>query len=213
MAFRVAMGADWDGWPSGTKDISPNSPGCDRATCGFGTLSALAHFGYARSGRAWTGGIAVLMTGILMGLGGTVAMDLWALILERAGVQGRPDWAMPGRWLGHVPRGRLFHDDIGRAAVVRGERGLGWALHYGVGIVYGVVFVALAGAGWMAEKPFLPVWAFSIATIAAGWFLLQPGMGLGWAASRTAAPGRARIMGLVAHTVFGLGMWGTALAL
>ncbi|MGR3515413.1 MAG: DUF2938 family protein [Paracoccaceae bacterium] len=44
-------------------------------------------------------------------------------------------------------------------------------------------------------------------TIAAGWFLLQRGMGLGWAGSRTPSPLRVRVMGLVAHTVFAVGMW------
>ena len=67
-------------------------------------------------------------------------------------------------------------------------------------------------ADWLAAPTFLPVWIFALITIAAGWFLLQPGMGLGWAAARTANPGKARIMGLIAHTVFGLGMWAAARA-
>ena len=54
-------------------------------------------------------------------------------------------------------------------------------------------------------------WAFGIATLAAGWFLLQPGLGAGVAASRTPNPGRQRIEGLIGHTVFGLGLWLTAL--
>lgn len=145
--------------------------------------------------------------GIIMGLAGTLAMDIWALALERFAGQGRPNWAMPGRWLGHLPTGRVFHDDIGAASAVPGERGLGWALHYGVGIVYGVAFVLIAGPGWIADPTFLPVWVFSVLTIAAGWFLLQPGMGLGWAASRTASPWKVRALGLAAHTVFAVGMW------
>ena len=60
---------------------------------------------------------------------------------------------------------------------------------------------------------FLPVWLFSIFTIVAGWFLLQPGMGLGWAAAKTPAPWKVRGLGLLAHTAFGLGMWGVALSL
>jgi hypothetical protein len=54
---------------------------------------------------------------------------------------------------------------------------------------------------------------FSVLTIAAGWFVLQPGMGLGWAAAKTPAPWKARGFGLLAHTVFGLGMWAVALGL
>lgn len=146
-----------------------------------------------------------------MGLGGTVAMDVWAWTLARAGVAPFPNWAMPGRWLGHVFGGRVFHDDIAAVDPVAGELGLGWALHYGVGVLYGIVFVLLAGAEWNTEPTFFPIWIFSLITIAAGWFLLQPGMGLGWAAAKTPSPWKVRGMGLVAHTVFALGMWSVAL--
>ncbi len=148
--------------------------------------------------------------GIVMGVMGTAAMDIWALILSRFG-QPLPNWAMPGRWLGHVFRGKVFHDDIGAAERLPNELPLGWALHYGVGILYGVIFAVLAGQDWLAAPTFLPLWGFSLVTIAAGWFLLQPGMGLGWAASRTPNPWKVRFMGLVAHTVFAVGMFAGAL--
>ncbi len=149
----------------------------------------------------------MIMTGIIMGLGGTLAMDVWAYVLHRFGGHSLPNWAMPGRWLGHVFKGRIFHDDIAAVEPIGGELGLGWVLHYGVGILYGIVFIAFSGADWVANPQFLPLWIFSILTIAAGWILLQPGMGLGWAASRTPNPWKVRGKGLVAHTVFALGMW------
>lgn len=149
----------------------------------------------------------MIWIGILMGLAGTLAMDIWAWGLERFAGQARTNWAMPGRWLGHVVRGRVFHDDIAAAKPVASELSLGWALHYGVGILYGVIFVLLAGRDWLAAPTFWPLWAFSIITIAAGWFLLLPGMGLGWAASKTERPWKVRAMGLVAHSVFAVGMW------
>ena len=148
-----------------------------------------------------------------MGIGGTVAMDVWAWILARVGVVPFPNWAMPGRWLAHSVRGHVFHDDIGQAEPVSGELTLGWLLHYGVGILYGVVFLLLAGDDWLITSQFWPLWIFSLITIAAGWFLLQPGMGLGWAASKTPNPWKARMLGLIAHTVFAVGMWGVARAI
>ena len=151
----------------------------------------------------------MILTGIVMGVLGTLAMDIWALVLGLFG-GARPNWAMPGRWLGHVARGRVFHDDIAAAEPVPNERALGWALHYGVGVIYGVVFVAVAGRAWVEDPSFLPLWIFSILTIAAGWFLLLPGLGLGWAAAKTPNPWKVRAMGLVAHTVFAVGMWAGA---
>ena len=152
----------------------------------------------------------MIWTGIVMGIAGTLAMDVWARVLNMFG-QPLPNWGVPGRWLAQVRRGRVFHDDIAAVDPVEREVLLGWALHYAVGIAYGVAFVLLAGPGWVAAPTFWPVWAFSVAPLVFGWFLLQPGMGLGWAASRTPAPWKLRGLGLVAHTVFGLGMWGGAL--
>lgn len=152
----------------------------------------------------------LIWIGVLMGLGGTLAMDIWAEFLARSFGQPRPNWGNVGRWSAHVPRGRVFHDDFGTVAPVPGEVRIGWAVHYGVGVLYGVFWALLAGSAWLAAPTFLPVWVFSLVTIAAGWFLLQPGMGLGWALSATPTPWKGRVMGLLAHTVFGLGMYAVA---
>lgn len=153
------------------------------------------------------------IAGILIGLGGTVAMDLWALALNRLAGQPMPNWAMVGRWFGYLPRGVVMHEDIGASAPLEGELRLGWIMHYAVGVAYGVIWVLIAGPDWLAVPSFLPVWIFALLTIAAGWFLLQPGMGLGMGASKTDAPWKGRAMGLLAHTAFGLGMWAVALVL
>ena len=157
--------------------------------------------------------MGTLGTGILMGIGATVLMDIWAVTLNRMAGVALPNWAMVGRWFAHLPQGKLFHDAIGDADPVPGEATIGWAAHYGVGVLYGVVFVLIAGGGWLTSPTLLPAWIFSIITVGAGWFLLQPGMGLGWAASKTPSPWTVRGLNLAGHTVFGLGMWGVALAL
>ncbi len=154
-----------------------------------------------------------IIIGALMGLGGTVFMDLWAIVLHRVVGNPRPNWAMVGRWAGHLPEGQIFHDKIADVAPVRDELRLGWAVHYGVGVIYGIVFAVIAGASWLAEPTFLPIWIYSILTIAAGWFLLHPGLGMGWAASKSPNPWKTRGFGLLAHTVFALGMWVVALVL
>lgn len=153
---------------------------------------------------------ALIWTGLVMGLGGTLAMDIWSEVLARGFGQPRPAWGRIGRWAAQLPAGRVFHDDIGAVHPVQGEVALGWLVHYSVGLAYGVIFVLLAGPGWLGAPSFLPLWIFALVTIGAGWFLLQPGMGLGWAASRTPNPWKVRGMGLVAHTVFAIGMYAVA---
>jgi len=148
-----------------------------------------------------------------MGLVGTVLMDIWALTLNRFAGQNLPNWAFVGRWFRRLGDGTVFHDDIALAEPYERELALGWVGHYAIGILYGIVFALIAGPGWLATPTFLPAWIFGIVTVAAGWFLLQPGLGLGWAASKTDNPAKVRALNLVAHSVFALGLWGTALLL
>ena len=154
-----------------------------------------------------------LLLASAVGIGGTVFMDLWSVLLNRVFAIAPPNWGLVGRWAFHLKHGVVFHSDIQNAQETAAETRIGWAFHYGVGIIYGVLFIALMGADWLKDPSFLPVWVFSVATIAAGWFLLHPGLGLGIALSKTPNPHFGRAMGLLGHTVFGLGMWCTALLL
>ncbi|MEP6565449.1 MAG: DUF2938 family protein, partial [Mesorhizobium sp.] len=115
--------------------------------------------------------VDVLWRAIVIGIGATALMDIWAMFLHLAFAQPRPNWGPVGRWVWHL-RNKVFHDDIDDAAPYAHESALGWAFHYFVGIVYGIVLVALAGTAWLAAPTFLPAFILGIATVGAGWFLL-----------------------------------------
>lgn len=148
---------------------------------------------------------------LAIGIGATILMDVWAIILSKFFGQNPPNWAPVGRWFWHLQSGKVFHDDIGKAEPYAHELALGWIGHYVVGILYGVILVVFAGTSWLANPTFLPAWIVGIVTVGAGWFLLQPGLGIGWAASKLPNPNKVRFLNLVSHTVFALGLWGTAL--
>lgn len=152
-----------------------------------------------------------LWGGVAIGTAATALIDLWALLLNRLFGLGMTNWGLVGRWVWHLRHGKVFHDDIGKAAPYSHELALGWAFHYAVGILYGIVLVAIAGSAWLAAPTFLPAFVLGMVTVGAGWFLLAPGMGAGWAASRRPNPMRVRALNLVSHTVFAIGLYGTAL--
>ncbi|MEO8103516.1 MAG: DUF2938 family protein [Betaproteobacteria bacterium] len=151
---------------------------------------------------------------ILLGTLATVVMDLWLLLLKRLKVPTL-DMALLGRWFGHLLQGRLTRGPIAAAAPVRGERGIGWAAHYGVGIAFAALFVALfggfTGAAWTRQPTFLSALLFGIATVAAPLFIMQPAMGAGIASSRTRTPVRNVAKSVVNHAVFGGGLFLSAL--
>lgn len=155
----------------------------------------------------------IFWRGLILGAAGTIAMDLWALALYRFFGQNKPNWAPAGRWFRAVTCGRVFHGDISELESHPGETSWGWAGHYIVGLAYGVIFAFLVGSQWFAAPTFVPALIFGIVTVGAGWFFMQPGMGLGIAASRTANPNKVRLLNLAAHVIFALGFYVAALLL
>ncbi len=143
---------------------------------------------------------------LVIGLWGTVAMDLWAMLLHRQVGIAPPNWGLVGRWFLHLPRGKIFHDDIATARAFPFEVEAGWFAHYATGILYGAALLHFGGADYAHAPKLLPALILAWITVGAGWFILQPGMGAGWAASKRDNPWMIRFLNLVAHTWFGVGM-------
>lgn len=148
----------------------------------------------------------------LTGAGATAIMDAWLAAQKRLGMPGL-DFALIGRWVGHMGRGRWFHAPIAKSEPVRGERALGWATHYATGIAFAALLVAVAGAPWLHEPTLAPALAVGVGTVLAPWLVIQPAMGAGIAAARTPAPMKNRMRSLLNHTVFGAGLYLAALTL
>ncbi|KVD44340.1 hypothetical protein WI84_32595 [Burkholderia ubonensis] len=144
---------------------------------------------------------------LLTGAGGTLVMDLWALFRRRAFGTPSLDYALVGRWLGHMASGRFRHASIVAAAPVRLERPLGWLAHYAIGIAFAGLPVALAGTQWISAPTLLPALAAGIGSVAAPFFVMQPAFGFGIAAARTPQPSVARRRSLVTHLSYGLGLY------
>lgn len=147
-----------------------------------------------------------------IGCGATLVMDIWLVLLKRLGVQTL-NFAFIGRWVGHLCRGRVTHAAIGKASPVPHELLLGWLTHYAVGIAFAGLLVGVAGSAWVAVPTLAPAVAVGVGTVAFPLFVMQPAMGLGVAASRTAAPLKNCLRSVVNHTVFGLGLFVSASAI
>lgn len=149
---------------------------------------------------------------VIVGVGATALMDLWLLLLKRIGVPTM-DFALLGRWVGHLFHGRFAHDAIRRAPPIAAELGLGWLTHYAVGIAFAAMLVALQGPPWLDNPSLLPALAWGLATAAVPLFVMQPAMGAGIASSRSPTPLKNCLRSLVNHAVFGLGLYLSAAAL
>lgn len=120
---------------------------------------------------------------------------------------------MVGRWLGHLFRGRVTHDHIGQASPVPGEAAMGWIAHYLIGILFAALLLGIMGLDWARQPSFMSPILLGVLTLVAPFFITQPGMGLGVAASKTPQPNTARIRSLMAYTAFGVGLYLATLGL
>jgi hypothetical protein len=147
----------------------------------------------------------------LIGIGATAAMDLWAIFLKRFFGVLSLDNKILGRWIGHLPSGRFIHDSIAQASPIWGELVIGWCAHYLIGITFAALLLSIWGLEWARSPSLFPALFIGIATIVAPFFILQPGMGAGIAATKTPKPNIARLKSLGAHSAYAFGLYGAAL--
>jgi hypothetical protein len=151
------------------------------------------------------------LAAIAVGVGATLVMDLWNLCLKHAFSISSLNYCLLGRWLRHMPEGTIRHASIAAAPHKSLECTVGWIAHYSIGVVFALVFVALASDDWLARPTVLPAVLYGIATVVFPFFIMQPSFGLGIAASRTPNPSHARLKSLATHTTFGVGLYVCAL--
>jgi hypothetical protein len=147
---------------------------------------------------------------VLIGAGATAVMDLWLMVLQRLKVPTL-NFAFIGRWIGNGLGFRWARDGIAKAPPVRGELLLGWTAHYAIGLLFAVLLVGISGAEWMHAPTLLPAVSVGIGTVLIPLLIMQPAMGAGIASSRTPKPLLNVLKSLANHTVFGIGLYLSAL--
>lgn len=149
---------------------------------------------------------------VSIGVGATAVLDLWLHGLKRLGVP-TGSFALIGRWVAHMARGRFSHASIAKAEPVNNELAIGWVTHYAVGISFAAALVAVQGSGWIQQPTLLPALLTGVATVAMPLFVMQPAMGSGFAASKTPTPLKNCARSVANHAVFGIGMYLAAVAI
>jgi hypothetical protein len=167
--------------------------------------------GSPKAGVAVSEGFEFVLRTILIGIGATLVMDGWAFLLRQFGIPSL-NFAVLGRWIGHLRQGQWMHESMARATPVRGELLIGWCAHYSIGIAFAALLLSAFGLKWARSPSLLPALSIGIVTVLAPLLILQPAFGAGIASSKTATPIFNSMKSLVTHTVYGFGLYLTALA-
>jgi hypothetical protein len=148
-----------------------------------------------------------ILGAVAVGIGATLVMDLWNLFLKRTFSIPSLNYCLLGRWLRHMPAGTFRHANINAAPQKSFECAVGWTSHYTIGVAFALLFAVLTSGDWLVRPTLLPALLYGITTVVFPFFIMQPSLGLGVAASRTPRPMVARLKSLVTHTVFGVGLY------
>ena len=148
---------------------------------------------------------------ILIGVGATIVMDIWAIFLKSFFNIPSLNYAMVGRWIGHFKKGQFVHENITKSSYIKGEKLIGWSAHYLIGIIFSGLLIYIYGLEWIETPTLLPALFIGIVTIVAPFFLMQPCLGFGIAASKAPNPNFSRLLSFAAHSIYGMGLYLSAL--
>ena len=150
--------------------------------------------------------MGLIVSGLVAGLLGTLAMDLLNNLVARTGMLLKIDVRMIGRMAVGWTHGRFRYRNPGEMEQVENEGLYGFVMHYLIGVGLAVPFVLCWAV--LAGGPVSPAWAlaYGVATTAASWFFVYPSMGLGAFGRRSPEGSRAVLSPLANHFFYGVGL-------
>ena len=155
----------------------------------------------------------LIVTGIVVGVLGTLVMDSLNHLFARTGMLSKIDMGMIGRMSAGWAHGRFRYRHPDEMEQVENKMLYGYITHYAIGI--GLAFTYILGWELLVGGPASPVWAlvYGFATTVASLFFVLPSLGLGVFGRRSPEGIKAPLSPLANHLFFGVGMAiGVALA-
>jgi uncharacterized membrane protein YeaQ/YmgE (transglycosylase-associated protein family) len=148
----------------------------------------------------------LIVTGVVAGVLGTLAMDSLNYLFSRIGMISKIEVGMIGRMAVGWMHGRFWYRHPDEMERVPNEMLYGYITHYTIGVGLAVPFVL----GWdlLVGGPASPVWAlfYGVATTVASLFFVYPSMGFGVLGKRSPEGIKSPLSSLANHLFFGVGM-------
>ena len=151
-----------------------------------------------------------ILSAVAIGVGASLLMDLWNLLLKLAFGIPSLNYCLLGRWICHMPGGTFRHASIAHARQKPGECTIGWIAHYAIGAGLALGLLVVASREWLVRPALVPALLWGVGTVVFPLLVMQPALGLGVASSKTASPTQARLKSLATHMVFGVGLYSSA---
>jgi uncharacterized membrane protein YeaQ/YmgE (transglycosylase-associated protein family) len=148
----------------------------------------------------------LVVTGVVAGVLGTLAMDLLNHLCARTGMISKIDVGMIGRMAVGWARGRFRYGHPSEVEQVANEMLYGYVTHYTIGV--GLAVPYMLGWNLLVGGPASAVWAivYGVVTTVAAYLFVLPSMGLGVFGRRSPEGIRAPLSSLANHLFYGVGL-------
>ncbi len=145
---------------------------------------------------------------LFVGVGSTLVLDLWVLLVEK--VLGIPptNWGVVGRWLKGIAAGRFVADTTDDSKITLTEKSLGWCFHYIIGVVYAALILIIYGVEFISNPTLAPVIVVGVVlSTIAGLGILMPALGAGFFGRLLPNKAATYVYLVVAHAIFAGGQF------
>ena len=145
--------------------------------------------------------------GIISGVIATIIFDIYQLSLSYAYNIKKPNWSIAGRYFAGLKYKKFYRSNLENDPPINNELIIGYFGHYFIGIIYGLTYVILNTIFY--EEPSL-IFALLIGfiTVLGAWCVMMPfAYNIGFFASQKEEQKQIMVQNLLAHFVFGIGLY------
>lgn len=149
----------------------------------------------------------ILIDGIISGVIATVFFDTFQIAILFSYGANKSNWTLIGRYFIGVLKMRLFQKDISNEPEEKFELIFGYAVHYIIGIIFGIIYVIINFIFFDSPSFYLAV-TIGLTTVLFGWCIIMPfALNIGFFASKIEDQKKILVQNLLAHYIFGTGLF------
>ena len=147
------------------------------------------------------------LEGLLVGIIATFIFDLFQLSLSYAYKIRKGKWDIVGRYFCGLRKGVYFRLDIFNEPSVQYELIIGYATHYVIGSIFGLIYI-IFNVIFFNEPSFLLALIVGFSTVMGSWCIMMPyAYNMGFFASHEKKQKELLVQNLIAHFIFGIGLY------
>ena len=148
-----------------------------------------------------------ILSGFFIGIVATCIFDIFQHSLFFAYNISKPKWHLVGRYFYGLKDQIYFYEDIESSHKIKYELFIGYFFHYLIGIIYGIIYIILNILFFDNPSLILAI-IIGFLAVLGNWCIMMPyAFNVGFFASKKTEKFQILVQNLIAHYIFGIGLY------